>query len=529
MGKYLNKFALLSAMLILNGPPAQASIWQPLRDSAIKENVRVIQSPSQIPSLIFFGTEKALYRLDTSQHEERAVLYPKGGPNSRINDLLISSVSADIFAATDAGVYKSSDLGLTWDLVFHPSDERARQCISLWETEDRLWIGTKSGLFYQSSGRSQWEKPGGELSNAFINSIEEYDQSLYVATDHAVYRLEQATLNYTRIMTLGLPEELLENSSQEDNDDNNMIRDFDIIPSGPTFILASKRGIFLSHDQGRNWIKMSLEHISEASITTILPLTSKINDDNCGDPMACLRLVIGTTQGAFLYEKGRSIPLYKGMETSGVNELAVNERGQLFAAMEAGLYSMDLLETLPIISSVQMGDYNELKKNFNKEPDILEVHRLAIHYADVHNTKIDRWKKQARMKALLPTLSAGVDRTSTELLHWDTGQNPDILAKGRDFLDWDASVSWDLSDLVWSTDQTTIDSRAKLMVEMRENILDQITRLYFERRRLQMELLAMNDPAKFEKQMRIEELTALIDALTGGEFSRKIDERRRLQ
>ena len=63
------------------------------------------------------------------------------------------------------------------------------------------------------------------------------------------------------------------------------------------------------------------------------------------------------------------------------------------------------------------------------------------------------------------------------------------------------------------------------MVELREDILDQVTRLYFERRRIQMELITnefLNPPLMIDKEMRIAELTALIDALTGGEFSKRI-------
>jgi len=82
-------------------------------------------------------------------------------------------------------------------------------------------------------------------------------------------------------------------------------------------------------------------------------------------------------------------------------------------------------------------------------------------------------------------------------------------------------LSWDLGDLIWSTDQTTIDSRSKLMVELREDVLDQVTRLYFERRRLQAELAAdaLEPAVEFDKQLRVEELTALLDAFTGGKFS----------
>ena len=92
-------------------------------------------------------------------------------------------------------------------------------------------------------------------------------------------------------------------------------------------------------------------------------------------------------------------------------------------------------------------------------------------------------------------------------------------------MDWDVSLSWDFGDFIFSSDQTSIDSRSKLMVELREDVLDQITRLYFERRRMQIELLSAqfpDPPIPFDRQMRIDELTALIDALTGGGFSEAV-------
>jgi len=55
---------------------------------------------------------------------------------------------------------------------------------------------------------------------------------------------------------------------------------------------------------------------------------------------------------------------------------------------------------------------------------------------------------------------------------------------------------------------------------LRQDILDQVTRLYFERRRIQSELVSNKD-SDFDREMRVEELTALIDGLTGGEFSRR--------
>jgi len=60
------------------------------------------------------------------------------------------------------------------------------------------------------------------------------------------------------------------------------------------------------------------------------------------------------------------------------------------------------------------------------------------------------------------------------------------------------------------------------MVELRDDILDEVTKIYFERLRVKMELayLSIEDrKRRFEKEIRIQELTASLDGLTGGYFS----------
>jgi hypothetical protein len=88
------------------------------------------------------------------------------------------------------------------------------------------------------------------------------------------------------------------------------------------------------------------------------------------------------------------------------------------------------------------------------------------------------------------------------------------------------SLKWDLADVIFSTEQTSIDVRSRLMVQLRDDILNEVTRLYFERRRLQLELSRaqnLNENASVEKELRLEELTALIDGLTGGYLSRYLE------
>ena len=74
------------------------------------------------------------------------------------------------------------------------------------------------------------------------------------------------------------------------------------------------------------------------------------------------------------------------------------------------------------------------------------------------------------------------------------------------------------------------------MVQLRSDILEDVTRLYFERKRTLIEIDRLGKGKKayadrgasdtnfnkeiIDKKMKVEELTAYIDALTGGKFSK---------
>lgn len=63
------------------------------------------------------------------------------------------------------------------------------------------------------------------------------------------------------------------------------------------------------------------------------------------------------------------------------------------------------------------------------------------------------------------------------------------------------------------------------MVELRDDILDQVNKLYYERLRVKSELdnLAIEDRSKrFNKQLKLEELTASLDSLTAGYYSEQL-------
>ena len=103
---------------------------------------------------------------------------------------------------------------------------------------------------------------------------------------------------------------------------------------------------------------------------------------------------------------------------------------------------------------------------------------------------------------------------------------PDRRTRSLDF-----GFSWDLADLIWSSDQTSIDVRSRLTTQLRQDLLEEATRLYFERRRLRAEFEehpAEDAALRQERRLRVEDLTAYLDALTGGGFSGRRDEDNRL-
>jgi hypothetical protein len=167
---------------------------------------------------------------------------------------------------------------------------------------------------------------------------------------------------------------------------------------------------------------------------------------------------------------------------------------------------------------------------FDNEPTIAQLREQAVRYAEVNPEKIMNWRRESRLRALFPAVSFSVDKKRSTNSEIYTSATKDYVSIGPDDIanGWDISVSWKLGDLVWSDDQTNIDVRSKLMVQLRNDILDDLRRVYYERKRLQFEL-AMEPPqdikTRFEKELRLKELTSAIDDLTGNYLSENIKKR----
>jgi len=495
-------------------------VWNRVGNGVLESDILYLDIHPTKKSIIFATTPQGLYRSVNGGGDFQFVLSPQGSDKT-VNQIYIQPEGIlTIYAATNSGVYQSQDEGRRWEQIFYASDAATRKCLSILADNTTIYVGTLNGLFYKRREASIWQRGQDILDKEAVFLMAKDEYYLYFATENKVFRLDQETNELETIFTRHTREEKALEEITTDKTETSVPKSFikaiRVLPTLLSHIyLATTDGLFHSTDYGETWYLIPSGGIVWADVTSLIVLPDSGEHE----------FMIATHHGVFYLSGEKAVSLYKGMETTQINHLAFDNEGKVYAATNRGIFLMTDEKAL----SPSFEVLPDTLEHFVTEPSIREVQQFAIHYAEVHPNKIKQWRWAAKNKAWLPTLSAGLNRTASDYFHWDTGANPDLLLKGRDYLDWDVSLSWDLGELIWNDDQTSIDSRSKLMVELREDILDQITRLYFERRRLQVELLALettpDEQLLLDKQLRLQELTALIDGFTGGEFSKAIEKR----
>jgi hypothetical protein len=166
-------------------------------------------------------------------------------------------------------------------------------------------------------------------------------------------------------------------------------------------------------------------------------------------------------------------------------------------------------------------------------PEIQAVQRVALDYLELDPERAHGLRRRAERRGWLPILSlrAGHERDRASSHGWDqsftSGDTRDLYDAGRarnDDYSFDVTVAWDLGDTVFNADEVDVSRELRSVVALRDDVLDEVTQLYFERRRAieQLSALAPGDPQAGPLRLRAAELAAGIDAWTGGWFTRAL-------
>jgi len=465
---------------------------------------------------IWLGLPGEIRRYDHEGRFERPSFFLAG----RGDVLSVQAEGAVVLAAAEDGLYVIDPQQAQARKVFSGCGKEEGPCRDMALANGTLYAADDQGVLYSSDEGRIWHRLKGMRSAAPVFKIKPAGRYVYFSTDHELYRLELETQRLDKVFDGGISQEASYGEESEEYVLERKLQAFDADISGERLVVAAASGAFQSLDAGERWQPLSRQGLESGSLKGIrflkrqLPCHGEGARDGGAIPQGVPPgpgILAWGEEGVFVYENGLWKHLFWGISEQGIIDTGEDWAGNVFALTQEQVYRL-VLEHRPRVQ------YSP--ERFASEPEIQEVQRMAIRYADMDPSKIQRWHRQSRLKALVPSFSLGIDRNSSELWHWDTGQSPDSIVKGRELTDWDMSLSWDLSDIVWSSDQTSIDSRSKLVAELREDVLGQVTRIYFARRRLQMEIESMPEEQVAWSRLRIDELTAMLDAYTGGSFSK---------
>jgi photosystem II stability/assembly factor-like uncharacterized protein len=450
-----------------------------------------------------------------------------------VRGLAVARTQAVILVATDRGLYGSFDGGGRWTRVFRGRDEDEARCTVVAFhplQESVVLLGTRGGLFLSTDDGRRWEPaslPHAARRVAHVAFSPDDPARVLLVADERLFIGDVVAGEWQERFDIRLGDEDTAQEPLEATGDaeeafgenaepaaaSHRLTAVAIDPEAPQRIyLAGTRGVAVSPDGGIRWQWMTRVGLQSPVISRLLPRRR-----------SPLVLYAATDRGVARYEpaQARWEVITAGLSSAPVHDLAVTP-DRLWAATDTGLYHAPLV-TDPFLGNEPPAP-QALLANFAHEPTMAQVREAAIRYAEVAPEKIARWRRQAALRALFPTVDVGIDRDHSRTAHYDEGTFPKfqiVETNDRDS-SLDLSITWELGDLLWNDDQTSIDVRSKLMVQLRNDIVDEVTRMYFERRRVQVALLTAppEDPQEIlEQELRLQELTALIDGLTGGYFS----------
>jgi hypothetical protein len=237
-------------------------------------------------------------------------------------------------------------------------------------------------------------------------------------------------------------------------------------------------------------------------------------------------------------------------------------------AMEEATKGVSVGPPVPTIDDVKT-----VLGQFSQEPSVQELQEVAMRWAEVHPDLIEGWRKGAKYRALLPDFTINYihdNRTTDRWLHMDEVKEYDrrefgtlisdsiidANITGIDFItttefsdkfyDYTQTIDrdtaqdttdrrrridfrfkWELGDFLYSPQQVRISDESRDLVELRNDVLEQVTQFYFQRRQLQIDML-LSPVEDLRERLRLElqlqEVTANIDYLTGGYLTQRLND-----
>jgi competence ComEA-like helix-hairpin-helix protein len=179
-------------------------------------------------------------------------------------------------------------------------------------------------------------------------------------------------------------------------------------------------------------------------------------------------------------------------------------------------------------NSISDEEIRVLMLSFASEPLIRSVQEEAIRYANANPSQVDSWLRRVRQAAWMPKINTkgGRDLDKGQSVREKVGDLDVLYHKESANWSFNLQAEWKLGELIFNREELSVARESVRQTILREDIIEDVTNKYFERRRLQiLDLIASEEEAsiKIMRQVKIQELTAQIDGFTGGWFSGQLN------
>lgn len=170
------------------------------------------------------------------------------------------------------------------------------------------------------------------------------------------------------------------------------------------------------------------------------------------------------------------------------------------------------------------GSVDDQLADLKKEPSVQMAQKAALRFFKIDPDTVSGMRSGSQWKWVLPEVDVRyrindgvVDVSRIDQQVQDTPFSFDDATSNVN--EWVFQGSWALPRLIFNPETLDVSSLAVLQ----EKILKEVTRLYYTRRRLQVSMI-LNPPkdaaSRISKELRVEQMTATLDAMTGNLFAK---------
>ncbi|OGI07905.1 MAG: hypothetical protein A3I68_02375 [Candidatus Melainabacteria bacterium RIFCSPLOWO2_02_FULL_35_15] len=457
---------------------------------------------------------------------------------SSVNWIYIDGENKKIYITTNFGAYYSDIAKPDWHRFFENVKTESNEVNSLTVDKNEVYLSTNDGFWICNLNLGSCERlnqgldPDNISGNFQILYALKISNELYLAASNGIYKLDHSRASWHNLSEgiYRLPD--------------GKINARHLLLNKGNIWAACGTGIYKSTDGGELW-----KNVSDGIGKNSEGFQGAFYLFQSGDT-----LYSATENGIYFYsaENDSWNNLTSGIRTKenskNVYWLAQVD-SDLYAATDEGLFVLqepkqEEQNSKLILKGKVETDFANLGE---LEPGVIEVQKQALKFASLPtNNDYKRYRLQARLRNIVPRLGVDLNTTGTSTNYYQIDKG--ISAKSSLSNDFNAdktnryqydgrafkqlSVLWNTNQLFYDDEIKDILSQARLTANLKENLLDDVTRIYFQRRRLQLENLVSppkDQISKLSADLQIAEFTGQLDSRTGGWFTKETERRKRLQ